>query len=160
MNGEEIKARKKSNNKWFETQDSIRYWKYFAMPKIIYPNMTKFLPFVYDEKGLLTNQKCFILTGKHLHYLTAFFNSSLFKYCFSDNFPALGEDRRELSKIFFDKIPVKEVSDEVDAEFRTLVLDIQSDYSDEKAKAIDQKIFELYGLTPKEREAIGYIDIK
>ena len=160
VNGEEIKARKKSNNKWFETQDSIKYWQYFAMPKIIYPNMTKFLPFVYDEKGLLTNQKCFILTGKHLHYLTAFFNSSLFKYCFSDNFPALGEDRRELSKIFFDKIPVKEVSDKIDAEFRTLVLDIQTDYSDEKAKAIDQKIFDLYGLTPEERETIGYIDIK
>ena len=58
------------------------------------------------------------------------------------------------------KIPVKEVTDKIDAEFRTLVLDIQSDYSDEKAKAIDQKIFDLYGLTPEEREAIGYIDIK
>ena len=30
----------------------------------------------------------------------------------------------------------------------------------EKAKAIDRKIFDLYGLTPEEREAIGYIDIK
>jgi hypothetical protein len=30
----------------------------------------------------------------------------------------------------------------------------------EKAKAIDQKISDLYGLTPAEREAIGYIDIK
>lgn len=62
--------------------------------------------------------------------------------------------------MYIEKIPVKEVSDEVDAEFRTLVLDIQADYSDEKAKAIDQKIFDLYGLTPAEREAIGYIDIK
>ena len=26
INGEEIKARKKTNNKWFETQDSISYW--------------------------------------------------------------------------------------------------------------------------------------
>ena len=25
-------------------------------------------------------------------------------------------------------------------------------------KAIDQRIFNLYGLTPEEREAIGYID--
>jgi len=32
--------------------------------------------------------------------------------------------------------------------------------TDEKAKAIDQKIFDLYGLTTDEREAIGYIDIK
>jgi type II restriction/modification system DNA methylase subunit YeeA len=26
INGEEVKARKKTNNKWFETQDSISYW--------------------------------------------------------------------------------------------------------------------------------------
>jgi hypothetical protein len=38
------------------------------------------------------------------------------------------------------------------------VLDIQKEYSDEKAKAIDQRIFDLYGLTQEEREAIGYID--
>jgi hypothetical protein len=41
---------------------------------------------------------------------------------------------------------------------RSLVLDIQKEYSDEKAKAIDQHIFDLYGLTQEEREAIGYID--
>ena len=26
VNGERVKARKKTNNKWFETQDSISYW--------------------------------------------------------------------------------------------------------------------------------------
>lgn len=49
--------------------------------------MTKYLPFVYDEGMFLTNQKCFIVTGKYVAYLTAFFNSSLFKYCFRDSFP-------------------------------------------------------------------------
>ena len=61
-------------------------------------------------------------------------------------------------KIFFDKIPVLEVSDAIDDEFRELVLDIQREYTDEKAKAIDQRIFDLYGLTQEERDAIGYID--
>lgn len=152
------KARKRTANKWFETQDSISYWKDFLKPKIIYPNMTKYLPFYYDEQKYYTNQKCFIITGSHMSYLTAFFNSSLFKFCFLDNFPTLGEDRRELSKIYFEKIPVLEVADATDAEFRTLVLDIQKEYSDEKAKAIDQRIFDLYGLTQEERDAIGYID--
>ena len=41
---------------------------------------------------------------------------------------------------------------------RELVLDIQKEYSDEKAKAIDQRIFDLYGLTQEERDVIGYID--
>ena len=30
VNGVEIKARKKTNNKWFETQDSISYWNVFS----------------------------------------------------------------------------------------------------------------------------------
>ena len=63
-----------------------------------------------------------------------------------------------MSKIFFDKIPVLEVDDATDAEFRELVLDIQQAYSDEKAKEIDQRIFDLYRLTQDEREKIGYID--
>ena len=158
VNGIEVKSRKKTHGKWFETQDSISYWQDFEKPKIIYPNMTKFLPFYYDENGFLSNDKSFILTGKHLSYLTAFFNSSLFKYCFIENFPPLREDTRELRKIYFEKIPVLEVTDETDAEFRELVLDIQKEYSDEKAKAIDQRIFDLYGLTQEECDAIGYID--
>ena len=101
INGEIVKARKKTNNKWFETQDSISYWDEFSKPKIIYPNMTKFMPFVYDASGMVTNQKCFIITGKHLGYLTAFLNSSLFKFCFANRFPELQGKTRELSKIFY-----------------------------------------------------------
>ncbi len=33
VNGEKVKARKKTNNKWFETQDSINYWDDFNKPK-------------------------------------------------------------------------------------------------------------------------------
>ena len=29
INGEKVRARKKTNNKWFETQDSISYWDDF-----------------------------------------------------------------------------------------------------------------------------------
>ena len=112
VNGEKIKARKKTNNKWFETQDSISYWEDFSKPKIIYPNMTKYMPFVYDESKFLTNQKCFIITGGCMAYLTAFFNSSIFKFCFRDSFPELQGGTRELSKIFFDKIPIKKISPE------------------------------------------------
>ena len=35
INGEQIKARKKTNNKWFETQDSISYWKQKKIKAII-----------------------------------------------------------------------------------------------------------------------------
>ena len=88
------------------------YLEDFSKPKIIYPNMTKYMPFVYDESKFLTNQKCFIITGGCMAYLTAFFNSSIFKFCFRDSFPELQGGTRELSKIFFDKIPIKKISPE------------------------------------------------
>ena len=154
------KARKLTNNKWFETQDSISYWDDFNKPKIVYPNMTKYMPFVWDTKQFLTNQKCFIITGENTAFLTAFLNSSLFKYCFRDAFPELQGGTRELSKIFFDKIPVYEPDNKTEAHFRTLVEDIQQEFTEEKAKHIDQLIFDLYNLTEKERLTIGYIEIR
>ena len=158
IDGEKVKARKKTNNKWFETQDSISYWDEFSKPKIIYPNMTKFLPFVYDTSGLVTNQKCFIITGKRLAFLTAFLNSSLFKFCFADKFPELQGKTRELSKIFMDEIPVMEVSDDDETHFVLLVEAIQKDISKEALLEIDNAIFDLYQLTKEEREYVSFID--
>lgn len=136
------------------------YMDDFNKPKIIYPNMTKYLPFVWDTKKFLTNQKCFIITGTNTAFLTAFLNSSLFKYCFRDEFPELQGGTRELSKIFFDKIPVLVPDEKTESQFKALVEDIQTEYSDAKAERIDQIIFDLYHLNEEERLSIGFIEIK
>ena len=132
----------------------------FNKPKIVYPNMTKYMPFVYDEKQFVTNQKCFIITGRFTAFLTAFFNSSLFKYCFRDSFPELQGGTRELSKIFFDKIPVIKVDKETDSKFKALVDEIQREYTREKAINIDNIIFDMYGLNEEEKRTIGFVEIK
>ena len=97
---------------WLELDNnpSDEYLKLFAAPKIMYPNMTKFLPFYYDNgEGYLTNDKGFIINSEtqSLCYLTAFLNSHLFRCCFRDNFPELMGNTYEVRKIFMDKIPVK-----------------------------------------------------
>ena len=81
------KSRKKTGNKWFETQDQIAYWKDFEKPKLVYPNMTMILPFAIDLNGFLHNDKAFHLISEDVFWLTAFLNSKLFRYCFTDNFP-------------------------------------------------------------------------
>ena len=145
---------------WYAMQRwGAKYWEDFFKPKIIYPNMTKYMPFVFDNKMYLTNQKCFIITGKYVAYLTAFFNSSLFKYCFRDSFPELQGGTRELSKIFFDKIPVRKISDTQNQQFQDAVEDIQSEYTKQKAQKIDSMLFDLYNLSPKERNTIGFVEI-
>ena len=159
VGGEKVKARKKTNNKWFETQDSISYWEVFSMPKIMYPNMTKYIPFYFDEKGFYQNDKSFMITGANVAYLTAFLNSSLFKFCFLNNFPELQGGTRELRKIFFDKIPVLKVSDEINNSFIPLLNDIQNEYTKQKAQRIDSMLFDLYNLTTDERKVIGFVEI-
>ncbi len=141
------------------------YMDDFYKPKIIYPNMTKFLPFIFDHEKYLTNQKCFIITGENVEYLTAFLNSSLFKYCFRDNFPELQGGTRELSKTFLDKIPVLQVNQQQNLIFKNLITKIHgfstTDYQyKEIAIEIDQLIFDLYKLTHEERLIIGYIEIQ
>ena len=132
----------------------------FMQPKVMYPNMTKYLPFYYDEKGFYQNDKSFMITGKCVAYLTAFLNSSLFKYCYLNNFPELLGGTRELRKIFFDKIPVLEVNESINMQMKTMLLDIQKEYTKSKAVAIDTMLFDLYNLSKEERELIGFVEIE
>ncbi len=103
-------ARKKTPNKWFETQDTISYYKEFSKPKIMYPNMTKYLPFIYDETGYFGNDKTFIITSQDdsfsLKSLVAILNSKLAKLWIRQHCPELGEDRREIRKVYFENFPI------------------------------------------------------
>ncbi|MFM1739457.1 TaqI-like C-terminal specificity domain-containing protein [Akkermansia muciniphila] len=128
------------------------YMEDFFRPKIVYPNMTKYLPFVYDKDGYFTNQKCFIALTTTPAYLTSFFNSQLFKAIYKDLFPSLGEDRRELGKIYMEKVIVKQIDKDVEEFFANLVKAIQTEYSDELDKQLNKKIFSLYELTDSEIE--------
>ena len=131
----------------------------FSKPKIMYPNMTKFLPFYFDTIGFYQNDKSFMITGDKIAFLTAFLNSSLFKFCFIDNFAELQGGTRELRKIFFDKIPVYQPDDQTELRFRQLVDDIQNSYTKEKAIKVDEELFDIYGLTEAERNQIGFVEI-
>ncbi|MGP1445112.1 Eco57I restriction-modification methylase domain-containing protein [Treponema sp.] len=135
------------------------YMDDFSKPKIIYPNMTKYLPFLFDDKNFFVNQKCFIITGKYIGFLTAFFNSSLFKYCFRDNFPELQGGTRELSKIFFETIPVVPVNTEIENIYLKAIKDIQDNYTNAKAMLLDKLIFDLYKLNSPEQRAVGFGEI-
>ena len=125
----------------------------------MYPNMTKYIPFYFDKNGFYQNDKSFMITGDTIAFLTAFLNSSIFKFCFLDNFPELQGGTRELRKIFFDKIPVLQVSKEINDAFIPKINDIQKDYTIQKAMEIDSMLFDLYNLTEEERETIGFIEI-
>ena len=163
INGEKIyfsaaqceKSRKRTTNKWFEVQDSIGFYADFAKKKIIYPNQTTHLSFYLDTEGYYINQKAYMIVGTHLGYLTAFFNSALFRYCFTDNFPIIQGAGREMNESIFKRIPVKDVTDEEDAEYERRVMEIQQMKRDglqteEKEHELDLMILAHYGIIDQE----------
>jgi len=165
INGEKIyfsasqceKSRKKTTNKWFELQDSISFYADFAQKKIIYPNQTTHLSFYLDTEGYYINQKAYMIVGKHLGYLTAFFNSALFRYCFTDNFPIIQGAGREMNKSIFERIPVKDVTDAENAEYERRVTEIQQmkregQSTEEKEHELDLMIFSHYGITDQKQQ--------
>ena len=127
----------------------------FEKPKIIYPNITKYLPFTLDLNENFVNDKCFILTGEKLYYLVAFLNSRLFRFCFMEAFPELQGNSKEVKKFVLETIPVKRIEDE--SEFKTIVSkilaikneDSNADTSNLESQ-IDQIVYQLYGLTEEE----------
>ena len=135
--GENWRGRKMGTYQWFETQDPISYHADFLKPKVIYPNMTKYLPFYLDTVDhFFINDKAFILTSEteSLPYLAAALNSSLFRCCFRDNFPELMGNTYEVRKIFMDNIPIKKPTAQQADLFEALVPMVQA------AKAESQKV--------------------
>ena len=161
----ELSSRNKAETgiryEWYALQRwGANYWEEFFKPKVMYPNMTKYIPFYYDTRGFYQNDKSFMITGRHIAFLTAFLNSSIFKFCFLNNFPELQGGTRELRKVFFDKIPVIQIDDLLNERFASLISEMQNDPTVEKAKYIDKLLFDVYGLTDAERDVIGFIEIQ
>ena len=100
------------------------YLEEFAKPKIMYPNMTSVFPFMYDETGFLSNDKSFILSAQDntvsLLFLVAVFNSSLAKLWIWYYCPELGDNRREIRKVYFEHFPVPQANKEQTAKLEKL----------------------------------------
>ena len=74
-----LNARKKTCNKWFETQDSIAYWDDFSQPKVFYREISDEMGACYVENAMFINNKAYFIIGEHLVWLCCFFNSLIFK---------------------------------------------------------------------------------
>jgi len=118
-----LEKRQDKGDHWSNLRNCA-YHKEFRKPKIIYPNMTKYLPFFYDQNDyFFINDKAFIMTSgtESLQYLVAMLNSCLFRYCFRDNFPELLGNTYEIRKVFVEKIPIKKPDIKTASLFETLV---------------------------------------
>ena len=109
INGERIKSRKKTTNKWFETQDSINYWDDFNKQKIIYSetNNANETKIVFDEEGYFTDKTCFIITSASVNIknLYQILSSIVFTWYMKNKSPLLGATGISLTKELVETFP-------------------------------------------------------
>ncbi|WP_394967973.1 Eco57I restriction-modification methylase domain-containing protein [uncultured Helicobacter sp.] len=163
-------CRKKTSNKWFETQDNIAYHEEFEKEKIVYPNMSSEFVAMFDQNNFYTNQKCFTITLSQsentntLLYLTAILNSKTNFWFFKQIGATLGASGYEMSKIFVEKLPIpkidftnKALSDEimslVEQILESKAKDPTTDTKELESK-IDSLVYKLYHLTDDEIKII------
>ena len=152
VNGEKIKARKKTNNKWFETQDSISYWDDFLRPKIIWKRIGSILRFSYDTSGYFGLDSTCFATGRHIGYLCCILNSLMGCYMLKDS-PKTGTGDLLISVQAIEPIMIPQNND-LEYLFEELLKEIIERNSKNAEQEINRLVFKLYNLSPAE---IDYI---
>ena len=152
VKGKVIKARKKTNNKWFELQDSISYWDEFAKPKITWKRVGSIIRFSYDDKGLLGLDSTCFATGCHIPFLCCVLNSSMGHYLLS-NAPRTGTGDLLISVQAVEPVKIPPAPDD-EKLFEMFIKKQSRNPTAESNATIDNIIFDLYGLEQEERDFI------
>ena len=138
-----------------ETPYNLRNCAYlddFLRPKIIWKRVGSIIRFSYDEKGVYGLDSTCFATGKHISYLCCVLNSSMGHYLLNGA-PRTGTGDLLISVQAVEPVRVP-VIDDNDKTFRELVKRFISNPSSELDDEIDNIIFDLYDLSPDEREYI------
>jgi len=152
-------SRKKSNNKWFETQDSISYWQDFNKPKIIWGEISDMPKFAYDTGEYYAEATTFLMTGENLKFLLAILNSKVSEWYFNQISTTTGMGTNRWKKYKIELLPIKDINQNEQLPFINLVdeiLETKKVASDTKMleNKIDEMVYQLYNLTEAEIKII------
>ncbi|MBK7636137.1 MAG: type II restriction endonuclease [Saprospiraceae bacterium] len=152
-------SRKKTSNKWFETQDAIAFWEEFAKPKLIWKRIGSKLRFTYDESGFYALDSTCIATGDHLKYLVGVLNSKLIDFELNRFAPKTGTGDLIISVQALSPlqipIPTKEQENNIEVLVDQIIELKKLDQETTVLEAvIDQLVYELYGLTEDEIKVV------
>lgn len=154
-------CRKKTSNKWFETQDNIAYYKEFEKEKIIYNPVNADYYFVYLNEEFYFNNSLFMITSdsENLKYLVGILNSKFANYLkiLFTNLSKVGVYAYG-AKDKIEKIPIPKITPSnknLSKEIINLVdgiLEFKKQNKDTSMleKRIDEIVYKLYGLSEGE----------
>ena len=156
-------ARKKTSNKWFETQDSISYWEDFSKQKIVWGNLNLRASYTIAEAGMFINAPSPIIVPAN-KYLLATLNSKLADYYIRN----LGVTRNggyfEYKPMFIEKLPVPQLTENLQLQFISLTDAVinaikQNENTFQIEKEIDNLIYKLYELDDEEINFIEALSV-
>lgn len=103
-------SRKKTSNKWFETQDTINYYEQFAKPKIMYQAFQVKPCFIYDEQGFYSNNSMWFIPTQSKSLL-AILNSKMGWWLIT-KFCSQIQNGYQLIWKYFGQIPIPAVNND------------------------------------------------
>ncbi len=156
--GHNERSRKKTSNKWFETQDNISYWDLLSQPKIIWGEISDKSKFCLDIEGAYYPEATtFMLSGERLSYLLAFLNCNVSEYFFSLIGTTTGVGTVRWKKYKIMELPVPNtLPNEICDRVIQLSDDITQNGSVESIKDLNSLIYNIYELNQKEVDYIEF----
>ena len=167
VNGEKIKARKKTNNKWFETQDSISYWEDFSKPKIVYMEIQTDNPkegypfpcFSFDERNSIALNTAYIMCSDtvDVRYILGILNSSVGRMIARLYVTQLQERQFRMLAQYLVKFPIVKGPVDVQNEIIECVQENLVQKNKEQEDRINHMVYQLYGFDNMEADYIKNI---
>lgn len=100
------KTRKKTGNRWFETQDQISFYQDFRKERVIWKRIGSIMRFAYSNEEMFSLDSTCIATGEKIKYLTALLNSKLMLYYLHKTSPKTGTGDCIISVQALNPLPV------------------------------------------------------
>ena len=159
VNGKKIKARKKTCNEWFETQDSISYWEDFSKPKIVWAELARTgNAFALDFGNNMVGNTGYILTvpsnnQDELLYLLAFLNSRSMLYSLNQITTRFDENGWRWLRQFVEQLRVPPLINK--NEILSIVATVTKDNKQEVSEILNNVIADIYNFTDEEKAYIN-----
>ncbi len=151
----EEKARKKTNNKWFETQDTVSYWEDFYQQKICWASVGETYYARIDKDKFLLDTNYFFATDCP-EYLLAILNSKLIVYWINSEDTQIGNGgayrhyKYNLEKLTVPQLSKREQMPLIASVRKILEFQEKKLDTTQLEKEIDYFVYKLYELSQDE----------
>lgn len=142
------------------------YYEQFANEKVVWIELVDRGRFAYDKSGIFCEATAFMMTGPCIKYLCAMLNSKLIHWFLQQVAPTSGLGTLRWKKVYIESIPIPEVSAEIqhslvhsiDEILSAKTVNCEADVREWEGE-IDERVFELFGLSQLEVQSVVQLSV-